>query len=479
MTTALPLSIAPAQPNESHVARLLPPTAPAPEPARRIIFLKALLLFWLFPRRYGPHLAVGSIWRALAAHALAVGCALTVAGGIVAAENVQQVGGRGLSLHTIRILAAEAVLMTAAATASGKANWIPALVAVLVVPAAVAGLLLVATAAMPWCAGGDSAWSVWKRSVKNTYWSTTILIPTALVTAVAYGTLSRWVPPGMYHDEIVLLSILLSAYFVPILLFIRMLAVGADRYVGEPTGPAFSPREPLCDGCGYRIVALPLDARCPECGLPVRDSLPGGRRQPTLWEAHEFRPRGFVELLRMQIEVLRGDSLFRRVPVQQGLSAARHFWWATLLLMELVLLGVLRVAFMVGDSDSGGTLGTLILGSVAAVTLPLLVQVLMMFGGCLAAQIALGVRDYRVSAAACYYAAPLMWPLIAAAAAATLLFAGPWAPALAEAEFAILGMEITVQMFLALVLAVAAIASLAFQCSRLETALRAVRYANV
>jgi len=56
----------------SHVAPLLPPTAPPPEPARRIHFIKALLLFWLLPRRYGPHLAVGSFRRAFTAHLISV-----------------------------------------------------------------------------------------------------------------------------------------------------------------------------------------------------------------------------------------------------------------------------------------------------------------------------------------------------------------------------------------------------------------------
>lgn len=55
-----------------HVAPLLPATAPAPEPARRINFFKALALYWLMPRRYGPHLAVASFRRAIAAHILAM-----------------------------------------------------------------------------------------------------------------------------------------------------------------------------------------------------------------------------------------------------------------------------------------------------------------------------------------------------------------------------------------------------------------------
>ena len=56
----------------THVAPLLPPTADPPLPARRIGSLKAFLLFWLMPRRYGPHLAVASWKRAITAHVLAL-----------------------------------------------------------------------------------------------------------------------------------------------------------------------------------------------------------------------------------------------------------------------------------------------------------------------------------------------------------------------------------------------------------------------
>jgi hypothetical protein len=42
--------------------------------------------------------------------------------------------------------------------------------------------------------------------------------------------------------------------------------------VGQRLNPAL-----LCETCGYDIGGLPLDAHCPECGQPVRTSLPAAR----------------------------------------------------------------------------------------------------------------------------------------------------------------------------------------------------------
>ncbi len=476
MTTTTPKPDPPPPVADTHVAHSLPPTAPPPEPAQPVGFFKGLMLFWLMPRRYGPHLAVGSLWRAIAAHVLSVVCLLMLIAAIIASEEC---GRHDFSLHRMRIAAAQAVLVAAEVSASGSASWLPPVLVFLAIPAAVAGVLLVATALMPWCAGGDSAWSVWKRSVKNTYWSTTILIPGSVIGAAAYASRERWSAEDRYMADLVLVVSILLTVAVAGFLLIRMLVVGASRYVGEAVGPAFSPRELLCDECGYRIVGLPLETRCPECGLPVRDSLPGGRRRPTLWEQHEFRPRGFVELLRMQGEVLRGDSLFRRVPVQQGLSAARHFWWATFLLMELVFLGMLRLTYTISTERNFWALDALNAGCVAAAVIPLLVQVLMMSAGCLLAQLAYGIRDYRVSAVVCYYAAPLLWPLIGVCAAAWLTFAGPWSSAIARATFRLPVLRLSVLQMLAVLVAAGIVAALGFHWSRLTAALRAARHANV
>jgi hypothetical protein len=264
------------------------------------------------------------------------------------------------------------------------------------------------------------------------------------------------------------------AMAVPVVLWVRALVVGASRYVGDADGPAFSPREPLCDACGYRITGLPLESRCPECGAAARDSLPGGLRRVTTWQDREFRLQGIAELIRWQRRVLRGTDPFRRLPVHQGYSAARHFWWATFCLMLIVFLAALRGTLFV--TDWGDAVGVGFFG-VVFVLLPLLLQSMMMFAGCLWAQFRYGVRDYRVSAIACYYASPLLWPFIAVLFVGSFVLANVRWPSVTVLTIGLArlhGDEIAaILCFLSLV------GSLVFYWIRLCGALRAVRYANV
>src|SRR5512146_2106251 len=84
---------------DTHVAPLLPATAPPPEPARKINFFKALLLHWLVPRRYGPHLAVASWKRALAAHVISM---VILAAAMVAILPLATQGMNLPRLYTVR-----------------------------------------------------------------------------------------------------------------------------------------------------------------------------------------------------------------------------------------------------------------------------------------------------------------------------------------------------------------------------------------
>jgi len=393
---------------DTHVAPLLPATAPPPEPARKITFFKALLLYWLFPRRYGPHLAAGTWKRALAAHTLS----MLVFGAAWLPALFEEM--RSTAPYGIREMLARMVLATAARSSATGWNWVPAAITLLCVPVTELALVLLAILIMPWHAGGDRAASVFKRSLKSAYWSTTILMPTALVVFLLLKNppdVERWFEE---HGDLFLSAVLLTLYALPLVLLARMLFVGGTRYVGAPDGPAFAPREPHCDACGYLIIGLPLEARCPECGLEVRASLPGGRRRPTVWQENELRPSGFADLLRLQWRVFRPGDFFKRLPVHSGLASARHFWWGTWCLMLLATLAVLRGLALLPLEDPekrGGLIELMVPGAIGAMIVPLLLQSLMMFAACLHGQWRYGIRDYRSSAVTCYYSAPLMWPM--------------------------------------------------------------------
>jgi hypothetical protein len=465
-----------------YVAPLLPATAPPPEATQRINFFKAFFLFWLFPKRLGPYLAAGSFTRALMAH----GCAVVLAAGIIAFEPIRDElaaastqANAELPPTSIRASVAEAVLALAVETTNPSWSWLPILATLAVLPAVELVLLLVATVATPWCAGGDRASSVWKRSVKNVYWSTTFFVPVALGGVLLHTIDFR---PWDRFDLLLLLSGLVT-FGTCMVLVARMLIVGAHRYVGEPDGPAFAPREPTCDDCGYAIVYLPLVSRCPECGLSIGASLPGGRRQPTAWQAHEMRAKGFLELLRLQWTVLRDPSFFRRLPVQSGIASARHFWWGTFMAMFLATLLVLGLATLVFGLV-GPEWPEVEIGIVGAFTapLPLVLHALMMFPVCLWAQLRCGIRDYRVSASVCYYGTPLMWPTVFVVLAwvffGTAAAEAHWGP-FADVTTNWSDAQRWLWRAVGLACVGTVLGSVLFWLRRLLGAMQAVRYANV
>lgn len=468
----------PAAADQAVVADLLPATASVPEPAKPISFLKAMLLYWLMPARLGPHLAVSSWRRALAAHVVSILLALLVLS-VPAVIALQHSYPGVRTLHDFRTLAAELVIAAAAASTSWSIE--PLLLTLAAVPLSQVLIFGLAVSLMPWCAGGDSAGSVLRRSLKNVYWTTTLLLPIALLYGFLWQSESfdRSGLPEWLAGVIVLLLVGIVGLLMP-----RALLTGASRYVGPPDGPAFKPRQPRCDDCGYLIIGLPLDTNCPECGTPVSASLPGGRRGPLPWQEIQFRPRGFAQLVRMQWLVLRDPDFFRRIMVHEGLTTARHFWWGTFLCMLLGSLGVLAaVQYLIVlpcTSIQQGTYVVVTLGAVASVIVPLLLQAMMMFPACLAAQFRLGIRDYRQSAVVCYYASPLMWPTLMAIGLTMLLATEPLASWLWKHEaIQILGILFEGAYLFAGLCGLMILGTLLFWWLRLQHALRVVRYANV
>src|SRR5262249_47715022 len=140
------------------------------------------------PRRLGPHLAAGSFRRAVTAHVVSILTALA----IVAATWLWIEGTGDFSLQGMREWLALRILVLADASARTQFSWVPALLVVGSIPIGELAMLLLGTALMPWCAAGDRTSSVWKRSVKNVYWSTTILVPFTLATCAVVIAVEGW-----------------------------------------------------------------------------------------------------------------------------------------------------------------------------------------------------------------------------------------------------------------------------------------------
>jgi len=356
----------------------------------------------------------------------------------------------------------------------------PLLLAVLVVaawPLSQLALLALAICIMPWVAAGDSIASVWRRSLRLTYWATTILVPASAAAILARCGLGDFVPKLRDGDMVTVIALSLTAA-VLVAMFVRMLFFGGHAYVGAPDGPAFSPREPRCEDCGYLLLGLPLDTRCPECGTPVADSLPAGRRKPLDWHRNARKPRGLADLLRLHVFILHDGRFFRFVPIHDQLRIARYFWWMSFGLMCGITLAVAQVVSrlfpaygLFRSNINASALGILLL--------MFALHNLMMLPACLWAQLRHGIRDYRVSATVCCYGVPLWWPFILAAMTAAILANNPvrkWLVDFASVDLVVIRLD--GPEFAGLLVLVLIAASLLFVWLRICQALRTVRFAN-
>jgi len=84
-------------------------------------------------------------------------------------------------------------------------------------------------------------------------------------------------------------------------------------------------RPPVCETCGYDLSHTAADSRCPECGVPVDESIGAGIRQPNAWERPEGLPR-LGALVRCGLAAaVRPGRFFRGMQTRRGLPRARAF----------------------------------------------------------------------------------------------------------------------------------------------------------
>lgn len=477
------------------VTELLPPTVAPPASARRISFVLALMGYWILPRRLGPHLAAGSWVRALAAHYLALMLCAALWGGYLIyrdyyAPNSQRQQSwitrnrpapqfkLPRSLYEWRVRCAELVLDTIpdTATTGGAAVNYGILALPLLTPLP---FLLIGTLLMPWAAGGDRASSVWRRSARNSLWATLGFVPgTALLVFMSWFASVQQMLSADWEWRVNIACFGLAMLW----LYLQMRAWfrGAWRYVGPPDGPAFAPRPPICDDCSYTLTGLATDARCPECGLEVALSLPGGRRQPTGWQIHALSRRGIREHARLTWRILRKPATMRSIPVHSGQEAARHFAGATILWIGTAGGSVLTIAATIANAEFFYLPTTLALGCLLIAPLLLLLHLLATAILCIAAQRLWGVQDYRTTATACMYASANLWPLAVALLLAIPLSASQTVSSLPNSLWVGSGgLFIDRSSVLHALIWLPALVGLVFWIGRMGRAAAAVRFANV
>jgi len=161
----------------------------------------------------------------------------------------------------------------------------------------------------------------------------------AYSAAMTYGGEKPWYLKNW--DLLILLAASMSALW-------HLLAL--IRGIGAPRDVAPAERPPLCEYCGYNLIATAADARCSECGMSVRKSLGEGVRNGPAWEHRT----GIVEALcNTADQAARQPIAFgRSLRVTRDGRAAQGFGAAAVPIFVLVGTGALFVTIVTFESPT-------------------------------------------------------------------------------------------------------------------------------
>lgn len=93
------------------------------------------------------------------------------------------------------------------------------------------------------------------------------------------------------------------------------------RGIATPRPVAALARDPMCEFCGYSLVMMKMDGRCPECGVEVARSLGEDLRPGTAWDR-----RASIGAFRAYWRTLR-QAIFRPVEFGRSLPVHRTDTW--------------------------------------------------------------------------------------------------------------------------------------------------------
>lgn len=304
-------------------------------------------LFWLMPKRFGPHLAVASWTAAIFSHLawgvygaasilLAIAAPQYTLASWLLGRTPEQLGQslapvptfgeilRGPLAFLVSLPAQMPLMMggMAAVAPPGIVSASP----LELIPVEL-GLCATAALLMPFIAAGEPSRRLLGRSIKLVLWASTSLF----VLAIAIQAMVIHNKNMLYDWPGILLVALYCAWMVG--LVIR----GGARYAGPADGPAWQPREPLCTGCGYGLTGLLRDGSCPECNRSVAESLPA-YRQPSPFAAASSLPARIQAFPRTCWHVLWDKRFYERLATHDGLPPARRFAIWTCAVSAILLL---------------------------------------------------------------------------------------------------------------------------------------------
>jgi hypothetical protein len=286
------------------------------------LILPLLLAIPFVPARVGPRLAHASIFKALAAHVVCWGVMFyTFATAVFLLEGGPWGHGSWFELTLSEKLRAPVCFLLSVllqGLGSGPSIWMVLGVIGIIVAVNLGGVIAAAWLLLPFVRSDVWNWRVYVRSVKLVLWSAIVL---AMLPALA-------VTVDMIIQERVDYSVrdwyLFATFLAGCIWWLNVLrGLGLRPPVPDPpTVPP--PADPHCAGCGYLLIGQPFDGRCPECGLPVAESLPRARRLPHWARRAPLRhwPRNFFRTAR---RVVRDRSFFRHLSVTRGQRAALRY----------------------------------------------------------------------------------------------------------------------------------------------------------
>jgi|GEM_PF-2764444 len=328
-----PNSDRPHNPDVERVPEFWPPADPIePVQTRRIPWPLAPLAAIpavLAPRRFGPYLA-NSSW--LAAYLVHLLFALLTIGALYAILMENFVPGRMAPERILHGPIAETRRALAGAVLFFFSIWnawfdvaLTLLVAAIIETAIWAGAVLL----VPLYAAGEGAKRTYTRCVKLLLWSTACqaLLCWAFMHVMIW--FERKFSQRVLDEASIACLALLELWWISVLFRL------GGRYGGPKNGPRWRPRRPRCENCGYSLVSLPLDGRCPECNTLVRNSLPERRKAPAFAKARGLRARrvGFARTLWAALFARR---FAENVAVWSSLRAARNFAALTCTLVGVI-----------------------------------------------------------------------------------------------------------------------------------------------
>lgn len=401
-------------PTDEMVPDVWPPiTREAPSQTLRIrgiIALPGMVLLWFMPKRVGVCLA-GAGWRAaIVAHLLS----LTLGFGLICwMEDFFPIHGTlpGTMFYRethpfpemtvgelLRLPFASLVISVhgGTVTTAGVIRFLTKLGGFEI------ALVIVALAMMPYAAAGESARRLFGRCLRLTWWSSTIVIPIGIGWLLGPWFRRTFGLSNAWHPIDFMLLAMMGVWWLLVLLRSGYL------YAGPAEGPAWEPRTPQCESCGYNIARLTTKGRCPECGRPIADSLPERRTTVSPIRPGRF---GLLSLFwRTLNTVFQDKTFFDRLPVQNGHSRARaHFLFVCAICAFLACVSIpfAVLAFGMGlDVGSENEFADLL--SFGCATFFGLVLV----GGMISLGVsAIGRRPILPSAVASFYALSALLPL--------------------------------------------------------------------